>query len=402
MDTNHQYNTHNATNDIENLQLHSDDDDLEIQLEDDERVVQKTSFRLVGRFLTNRPIRAKVMIDKMGDIWQPGRGITIEEAYPGLFVFQLFHQLDVQRILKQGPWLFDNHTLVLNTLADDDDPREVPLFKVPFWIQVHNLPSGYMSLKTGQKIAEYIGEFLEYDEKNDSMAWVKYMRIRVLVDIRLPLKRAKKIKKPDGEGRIVNFKYERLGTFCYICGMLGHSEMHCPTLFETQATAANRAWGPELRADARRKQGGGMSKWIRDEANTNWVAPNPVFMSNQCSNSQRANNETNSGETAATSTTDKGEKKGLAEIFRNPHIFYPNQSGTLKAANNHGEGMEEDIEDELIIKGGRKRSRNQSTHATITAHEKEIQPHNNQPAAETRINDQRFLLAGPGGARQGQ
>jgi hypothetical protein len=40
------------------------------------------------------------MIDKMGDIWQPGMGITIEEAYPRLFVFQLFHQLDVQRILK--------------------------------------------------------------------------------------------------------------------------------------------------------------------------------------------------------------------------------------------------------------------------------------------------------------
>ncbi|KAK2417945.1 hypothetical protein QL285_040187 [Trifolium repens] len=133
---------------------------------------------LFGIFLTNKPICAKVMIDKMGDIWQSGMGITIEEAYPGLFVFQLFLQLDVQRILKQGPWLFDYHTFVLNTLADGEDPREVPLFKVPFWIQVHNLPSGYMSLKTGQKIAEYIEEFLEYDEWS-CIEWCCIERIQV-------------------------------------------------------------------------------------------------------------------------------------------------------------------------------------------------------------------------------
>jgi 14-3-3 protein epsilon len=123
---------HIATTYIANLSLTDEEDDLEIQIDEEDTQVQKQSFNLVGRFLTNRPIKVKTMMDKMRDIWQPGKGMDIEEAHPGLFVFRFFHQLDVQHILKQGPWSFDNHTLVLNSLADGVDPRDVPLINVPF------------------------------------------------------------------------------------------------------------------------------------------------------------------------------------------------------------------------------------------------------------------------------
>ncbi|MCI08776.1 DUF4283 domain protein, partial [Trifolium medium] len=218
------FNTYqHSTLNVENLHINDDDDELELVPDNDVPQIKKNSFSLVGRFLTNRPIRVKTMMSKMGEIWQPGRGMDIEEAYPGLLIFKFFHQLDVQHILKQGLWSFDNHTLVLNMLKEDEDPRDVPLFSIPFWIQIHNLPAGFMSHKTGKNIGNYIGEFLEYDEKNDSLSWRKYMCVRVLVDVRLPLKRYKKIKKPEGESSIVYFKYERLGTFCYVCGLLGHA-----------------------------------------------------------------------------------------------------------------------------------------------------------------------------------
>jgi 14-3-3 protein epsilon len=88
---------------VENLSLNDEEDELEIVLDEDGSQGQQPSYCLVGKFLTNRPVRGKMMIEKMGDIWQPGKGMDVEEAHKGLFVFRFFHQLDVQHILKQGP-----------------------------------------------------------------------------------------------------------------------------------------------------------------------------------------------------------------------------------------------------------------------------------------------------------
>jgi hypothetical protein len=121
------------------------------------------------------------------------------------------------------------------------------------------------------------GIILEYDEKNDSLSWRKYMRIRVLRDVRLPLKKSKKIKKPGEESKLIHFKYERLGTFCYVCGMLGHDENKCPKLFDMQTTTTMRGWGPELTA-----KGG----------NPDWTAPDSILMRSQGAGSSSGGNST--------------------------------------------------------------------------------------------------------------
>ena len=50
------------------------------------------------------------------------------------------------------------------------------------------------------------------------------MRIKVRIDVRNPLKRRKRIRKSQGEWSVGFFKYEGLPSFCYLCGMLDHSE----------------------------------------------------------------------------------------------------------------------------------------------------------------------------------
>jgi 14-3-3 protein epsilon len=386
------------TLDMANLDIDDEDDELELEIVDDQPQVNRQQFLLIGRFLTNRPIRVKTMINKMGDIWQPGKGMDIEEVYPGLFIFKFYHQLDVQHILKQGPWSFDNHTLVLNTISDDEDPREVPLFNVPFWIQVHNLPGGYMSQKTGKSIRDYIGEFLEYDDKNDSLSWRKYMRIRVLIDVRKPLKRQKKIKKQGADSRMVQFKYERLGTFCYVCGILGHSDSKCPKLFEATDNDIGREWGPELRADMGRNRGS-ESRWLRQSGDQEWVAPNPVMMSNNGSSSKSGGNNEEINASNEVSTT----KPKLAEIFREPEKIFPKTAAANKNRVNV-EIMEEDDMDDLIIEGDRKRSRGTGDNENM--HKQNLQAHEEKEkhtdTETTKKHSPHFLLAGPGGARQGQ
>jgi hypothetical protein len=391
---------HDTTLHVENLQINDDDDDLEIEI--DETQVQKQSFNLVGRFLTNRPIRTNMMMNKMGDIWQPGRGMDIEEVHPGLYVFKFFHQLDIQHILKQGPWSFDNHTLVLNILPENEDPRDVSLHNLPFWIQIHNLPSGYMSQKTGEKVGNYIGEFLEYDEKNDSLSWRKYMRIRVLVDIRMPLKKSKKIKKAGGDSVLVHFKYERLGTFCYVCGLLGHSENKCPTLFEKETTTVMRGWGPDLRADMGRRHRS-ESKWLRQGGDPNWVAPDPVLMNIKCGTINPGSNSSNNDKKINTQNEERGEGSKLVTIFSKPEILFPVITEAHKSANHEDETMNDYEVEELIIEGDRKRPRNMATTSHVAQHKHgNEEQHDSHRKVDSCSNDKHFLSAGPGGARQGQ
>lgn len=49
-----------------------------------------------------------------------------------------------------GPWSFDNALLVLNVISPGEDPTKVPLLEIEFWIQIHNLPVGYMSEAVGK------------------------------------------------------------------------------------------------------------------------------------------------------------------------------------------------------------------------------------------------------------
>ena len=129
--------------------------------------------------------------------------------------------VDLQRVLNTGPWSFNGHTLILYHLQPGEDPLLVPLTHVPFWVQVSELPTGFMSIGVGEQLGNYVGRFMEYDANNNLGSWRNYMRIRVLLDVRLPLKRRKKIRMEDGAWAYIEFKYERMGTFCSLCGHMG-------------------------------------------------------------------------------------------------------------------------------------------------------------------------------------
>ena len=62
-----------------------------------------------------------------------------------------------------------------------------------------------MSASVGKQIGDFIGMFVDYDPGNNTGLWRSYMRIRVLIDVQLPLKRWKRIKRPQGDWSAVNF-----------------------------------------------------------------------------------------------------------------------------------------------------------------------------------------------------
>ncbi|WKA07960.1 hypothetical protein VitviT2T_025728 [Vitis vinifera] len=185
--------------------------------------------------------------------WRPGMGISIQEIYPQRFLFQFSHEADIRRIQESGPWAYDNYPLIFERVAQGDNLDKVDLNELAMWIQLHDLPAGWWSDSIAQNIGSCLGEFLESDPNNYLGAKKDYMRIRIKFDVLKPLKKMINLKKPKGEGMIqVTIRYERLPTYCFQCGMLGHGEKFCRLNYATEKGVSVRNYGPELRALPRR------------------------------------------------------------------------------------------------------------------------------------------------------
>ncbi|KAL2499104.1 Uncharacterized protein Adt_24654 [Abeliophyllum distichum] len=85
------------------------------------------------------------------------------------------------------------------------------------------------------------------------------------MDVRIPLKRRMKLKKPGGEWIWVIFKYERVPTFCFICGKIGHSDSICEKLYEAKGEEIERPYGPfiRIRAPSQINPGLASERWLR-------------------------------------------------------------------------------------------------------------------------------------------
>jgi hypothetical protein len=201
----------------------------------------------------------------MADLWKPVKGVTIKEATPDIFLFHFAHPLDMEAVLNGGPWTFDNNMLILERVQLGVQIDQIPLFYTTMWVQVHNLPMGLMKENVGVKLANYIGSFVEYDKNNNTSFWRQHMRIRVKIDVRQPLKKETKVKNREGEWCIVTFKYEKLGIFCFLCGIMGHAENKCVLRYDMEHDDGRREWTAEIRADNRRQGGRLVSKWLREE-----------------------------------------------------------------------------------------------------------------------------------------
>jgi hypothetical protein len=252
---------------FENLNL-DEEEDLNFVVEEDTDEQHDMNLCLVGRFVHDRPIRFNSMKVCLADVWRPVKSMAVKEASQGLYLFKFFHPLDMEEVLKGGPWTFDNFTLIIERLKIGVALHDIPLFHVNFWVQIHDVPIGMMIEKVGKGLANYIGEFVEYDKNNNTSFWRKYMRVKVRVDVRSLLKIEKKIKLNGGMGGVVKFKYEKLGLFCFVCGILGHAENKCEIKYAMERDNGMRSWSNEIRAEVRRPSGRVDSRWLREEGRT--------------------------------------------------------------------------------------------------------------------------------------
>lgn len=118
-------------------------------------------------------------------------------------------------------------------------------------VQVHNLPPNRMNLENAEKIGKYIGDFVRADDTSFSQT-MKFMHIRVLINTERKVNTGCYIQREDKSKLWIQFKYERLSDFCYLCEKIDHTTLVCSQQKGRQESNHNTEWkyGSWMRLEA--------------------------------------------------------------------------------------------------------------------------------------------------------
>ncbi|KAF0892003.1 hypothetical protein E2562_012483 [Oryza meyeriana var. granulata] len=116
---------------------------------------------------------------------------------------------------------------------------------------ITKLPFRMMNKIARETLGGEIGEFMEVDvDDNDPMS-SRYLRVKVRIDILKPLMHGVTVVVGQNEEkRWCPLIYEFLPDFCYVCGIIGHTEKLCASQMKGEAYQ----YGRELRIIPQRRK----------------------------------------------------------------------------------------------------------------------------------------------------
>ncbi|XP_060969635.1 uncharacterized protein LOC133036885 [Cannabis sativa] len=201
---------------------------------------------IVGFFLTARPVDFEAMRHVMASL---------------CFIMRLIWKGSLRGV--RGHSIINS--FFFGRLQRGEDPKKVVINSLDMWVQIHGLQTGFKSASVVERFGNFVGTFIKSDPKNFQQVWREYMRVHVPIDITVPLKRRKILQRSmDDPSFWAEFKYEYVPTFCFICGVIGHSEKFCSKLFEVPIENIVKPYGVWMRAQPWRRNNLIGSQWLRD------------------------------------------------------------------------------------------------------------------------------------------
>ncbi|GAA0147805.1 hypothetical protein LIER_36585 [Lithospermum erythrorhizon] len=164
--------------------------------------------------------------DTIHGLWGGSEGVQILDMGVNLFHVIFLDDLHMARFLQGEPWLFDGHALLITCWEAEMRLEEIEFNTLRCWVQIWNLPLGYVDMEIGRAVGTHIGQVLEVDSRSNEQERGRYVRVRVNLNIHKPLKRGGLVPMRIGKVQIV-YHYEKICDVCLYCGMLGHEHYAC-------------------------------------------------------------------------------------------------------------------------------------------------------------------------------
>ncbi|KAK2997659.1 hypothetical protein RJ639_025883 [Escallonia herrerae] len=162
-------------------------DTLELE-EDTNNANKEYPLTLLAKIISNKKVNAKAVQSILFKAWNPNKGMKIQLMEENCFCITFNHDWDRTRVLESRPWSIMSSHMVVRDWPPDLTLKEINFNLSPFWIRICGLPPNQMTKANATKIADNIGALLEVDfTANGKIAWCKYLRIRVKIDVRKPI-----------------------------------------------------------------------------------------------------------------------------------------------------------------------------------------------------------------------
>ncbi|XP_039119157.1 uncharacterized protein LOC120255388 [Dioscorea cayenensis subsp. rotundata] len=213
------------------------------------RARMKFQNSLYGKFFGKPPSFDEVKLILMAK-WVDIGEVCISDLPNGFLLIRYGSHSVMQKLLHDGPWSINGIILQLSPWKPFFEPAFAKLNKAAIWVQLHNLPLEFWDGETLESLTTHLGPLLKVDELIISLSRSKFARLCIEIDISKSLCRGFWVG--DSDHRVfVLVLYERLPTFCYSCGMIGHGYSSCPGV-TVVGTGGNQ---PPLRSQRRPEVG---------------------------------------------------------------------------------------------------------------------------------------------------
>jgi hypothetical protein len=142
-----------------------------------------------------------------------------------------------------SPWLFRGAAIVLEEYDGFFNVLEYRLNKILVWARIQGVPEGLMKKRElAEKVAKKVGDIIHVVVNEGRVNSTLYLRARVWLDVNKPLVRVVPITLKERMKYLV--QYEKLPSFCFFCGCMGHEVIECGDGVHTKASCH---WGDWLR-----------------------------------------------------------------------------------------------------------------------------------------------------------
>jgi hypothetical protein len=242
-----------------------EEDDLDFSGEFEE-LVKEVRWLVLFRVHTSKPFIHAALFSALRNVWSDVKEVTFKVLAPNLFLAQLHCLGDWNRVMDGSPWLFRGAAIVMDEYDGFSNVHTYKLDKIPVWARIQGVLEGLMKKRElAEKVAQKVGDPITVVVNEGKLNPTPYLRTRVWIEIHKPLVRAVPITLKERMRYLV--QYEKLPTFCFFCGCIGHGVTECGDGVHRKESCQ---WGDWLRVpflslmpgreDARGGRGGGRGR----------------------------------------------------------------------------------------------------------------------------------------------